>query len=81
MCRPLEAEQNAAERRFAARAKFGATTSHRIRRRTMETDGFFPTYFLSFLRVLIYVETSFAEEEKISFFLTSLFTNFFTTNC
>jgi hypothetical protein len=27
------------------------------------------------------VETSFAEEEKISFFLTSLFTNFFTTNC
>jgi hypothetical protein len=55
---------------FATRAKLGAAAAHRIRRRAMETGGFSPTRFLSFLRVLIRVKTSFLEEETISSFFT-----------
>jgi hypothetical protein len=55
---------------FAARAKLGAAAAHRIRRRAMETGGFSPTRFLSFLHVLIRVKTSFLEEETVSSFFT-----------
>jgi NAD-dependent DNA ligase len=57
----------------AARHAQRRRLAHWIQRKAMETSSFSPTHFLSFLRALIDVKTSFLEEETISSFYTLSF--------